>query len=435
MERLKYFNTPEGQIHLRCSRLKSWFYVEIDQEPRSKSISKKGEIYFQNKVLEALKKRRKRAYASPIVLQIDFYTSQKTPPGIHSLAKNYLDLLEAPVSGLKTKYKKILYNNDSQIKLLIVNYHLGKGPAIHINVETLRNFIYDLDLIRRIRSDDFEESEKYDEYGLSKARDELRGILNEDDLDKDDDFPIRDLKKLEAQKDLYIKKHGLKSYSTYRNFIICYIQRRYLKYRHLDINWLLSIFPSYYLKEKSKATGIKMFENIAMIGRNFVSTLGIRLPSKPTEKEKAKEFKKAIKVVLEDFKKKYPVLFPIKSVLGITVLFLPPKNEFTDLDNLAKKYIVPFVNEIVQPPRSYAEIINIDSMTDDFFKKHYLEELKRLPKNPRYSIVQYQIIEIPRLENDPAEGYIRLFFNEGGYESNLWFKIKHILDKWQDALD
>lgn len=62
MEKLKYFSTPEGQIHLRWSRLRSWFYVAIDQEPKSKSIKEKDKLYFQAKVLEELKKRRKRAY-------------------------------------------------------------------------------------------------------------------------------------------------------------------------------------------------------------------------------------------------------------------------------------------------------------------------------------------------------------------------------------
>lgn len=208
-----------------------------------------------------------------------------------------------------------------------------------------------------------------------------------------------------------------------------------MKSRQLSINWLLSIFPSYYLQEKSKATGIEIFKNIAHIGRNFVSTLGIHLPSKPTEKLKSKEFKEEIKKILEDFKRRYPVLFPLKSVLGITVLFLPPKSEKTDLDNLARKYIVPFINEIVQPPRNYAEAVSIDDMADDSLKKHFLEELKKLPKDPRHSIVQYQVIEIPRFEHDSREGYIRLFFNEGNYESNLWFKVKHILDKWEDLID
>lgn len=434
MKKLEYLNTPEGQIRSRLFRLKSWFYVEVDQEPRSKSISRKDEINFQNKVLEELKKRHKRAYTSPIVLQIDFYASQKTPPGIHSLAKNYLDLLKAPVPGLKTKYKRILYNDDSQVKLLIINYHLGEGPAIHINVETLRNFICDLDLFRRIQSNDFEESQKFDDYDLRKSSRKLEDELHNNDFDEVH-VTVRDLKELEAQKNIYVKKYGSKFYSSYRDMVIRDVQSDYLKSRQISINWLLSIFPSYYLQEKSKAIGMEMFKNIEYMGRNFVNTLGIRLPSKPTKTERFKEYKEGIKKILEDFKKRYQVLFPLKSVLGITVLFLPPKGENTDLDNLARKYIVPFVNEIVQPPRNYAETINIDDMTDDFLKKHYLEQLKKLPKDPRHSIVQYQVIEVPRLEHDSPEGYIRLFFNDGSYESNLWNKLKHILDKWEDSID
>jgi len=434
MERIKYLNTPEGQIHLRRGRLRSWFYVRIDQEPQSKSIKKEAAVYFQSKVLEALKERNKRKYTSAIVLQIDFYTSQKTPPGIHSLAKNYLDLLKDPVSGLKTKCGKILYNDDCQVKLLIVNYRLGEGPAIHIQAETLRNFICDLDLLRRIRANDFEGSQKFDDYKLRDFSRKLQYELHEKDF-VESNFTVHDLKRLEAQKNVYIKKFGLEFYSSYKDIVIRGVQSDYLKSRHLTIGLLLSIFPSYYFKEKSRITGIDLFERTASIGRDFVSTLGIHLPSKPTEKLKSKEFKEEIKKNLEDFKKRYPVLFPLKSILGVTVLFLQPKNENTDLDNLARKYIVPFINKIVQPPRSYAETINIDEVTDDFPRKRFLEERDKLPKYPRHSIVQYQIIEMPRLEHDSPEGYIRLFFNDGSYESNLWAKLKHILDEWEDSFD
>lgn len=434
MKKLEYFNTPEGQIHLRLLRLKSWFYVDINQEPKSKSINEEEAVYFQNKILEALKKQRKRAYSSSIVLQIDFYTSQKTPPGIHSLAKNYLDLLKKPLPGLRTKYKSLLYKDDCQIKLLIVNYHLGEGPAIHVEADTLRNFICDLDLFRRIEGNDFEESEKFDEHDLASFSHKLEDKLHGNDMDDVHSTP-RDLRDLEASKDVYIKKNGLKFYLSYRDMVIRDIQCDYLKSRQLTVNWLLSIFPSYYLKERSRITGIELFGRIPNVGRNFVSTLGIHLPTKPTEEGKSKEFKKEIKIILQDFKKRYPVLFPLKSVLGITVLFLPPKNENTDLDNLARKYIVPFINEVVQPPRHYAETVNISDVSDGFIKKDLLEDLNRLPKDPRHSIVQYQIIEVPRLENDSPEGYIRLFFNDGGYESNLWVKVKHILDEWEDSID
>ncbi len=433
MKKLKYFNTPEGQIRLRLVRLRSWFYATIDQEPKSKASKQEEKIYFQTKILEELKKYKKRAYISPIVLQIDFYTSQKTPPGIHNLAKNYLDLLQDPVPGLKIKCKKILYNNDRQIKLLIINYHLGEGPAIHIHAETLRNFICDLDLFRRIEINDFEKSQEFDNHEIDNYKHKLHEELYEDDFNNEH-FTMRELKELRDQKDIYVKKHGLKFYLSYEDMIIRDIQSNYLKSRQLTINWLTSIFPSYYLRDKSRATGIDLFEHTAMLGRNFVGTLGIPFPSKPTEEGKTKVFKEEVKKILEDFKRRYPILFPLKSVLGVTILFLPPKNGNIDLDNLARKYIVPFINDIIQPPRNYAETVSFEDMPNDFLKKHLLEELEKLPKEPHYSIVQYQIIEVPRVKDDLPEGYIRLLFNDGSYESNLWIKLKHILDKWKEHL-
>lgn len=435
MERMQYINTPEGQINLHWNRLKSWFSVEVDQEPKSKSIKREDAIYFQNKVLKAMKSKRKRAYKSSLVLQIDFYVRHKTPPSIHALAKNYLDLLKAPVPGLKTGHKKILYADDGQIKLLIVNYHLGRGPLIHIQAETLRSFICDLDLIRRIQTDDFEDSIKFDKYDLSRAHDTVAELIKKNNLDDSAYDALHEFRQFEKHKDCYIRKYGLKSYTTYRNFSLWSIQRDYLKNSRLDIIWLMTIFPSYYYQEQRRVTGLKIFDEISTIGRDFVFTLGISLPSKPTKKKESVKFKKEIKQVLDDFKKSHSLLFPLKSVLGLTVLFLPPKGEHTDLDNLARKYVVPYVTEIIQPPRCYAETIDINNMPNDSIKAQYLEQLKILPNNPRHSIVQYQIIEIPRLGSDPPDGYMRLLFNDGGHESNLLFTVKHILDTWRDSID
>jgi hypothetical protein len=56
-------------------------------------------------------------------MEIDYFTTQKIPPSLHTLSKNYLDLLHKPMPHIDS-YKGLLFNDDRQIKILILNYHI-----------------------------------------------------------------------------------------------------------------------------------------------------------------------------------------------------------------------------------------------------------------------------------------------------------------------
>ena len=88
--------------------------------------------------------------------------------------------------------------------------------------------------------------------------------------------------------------------------------------------------------------------------------------------------------------------------MGVIVLYVPPRIQSIDLDNLAR-YVVPFVNEIVQPPTSFT--------------------------GKKVSIRRYQFIELPRLDSDADSGYVRLIF-DNPFLGNIWSKVENVIEKW-----
>lgn len=117
-------------------------------------------------------------------------------------------------------------------------------------------------------------------------------------------------------------------------------------------------------------------------------------------------FKKNVVGIMEDLKKRRPILSPLKVPLGVIVLYVPPETQSIDLDNLAK-YIIPSINEIVRPPINYGNSTN--------------------------SIRRYQFIELPRFDSDPLEGYVRLIFDNPFTES-IWHRIDKVIEKWENSI-
>ncbi len=95
MRRIEYINSTKGQIHQRFKRRIRRIYLDVKQEPKGKnSISLEEKIAFQQQIINKMKNHKRRYFRSPLILKIDFYCNQDNPRGIHTLAKNYLDLLE-----------------------------------------------------------------------------------------------------------------------------------------------------------------------------------------------------------------------------------------------------------------------------------------------------------------------------------------------------
>ena len=112
--------------------------------------------------------------------------------------------------------------------------------------------------------------------------------------------------------------------------------------------------------------------------------------------------------------------------ISVIITFLPPKRNVVDLDNLAR-YIVPFVNEILEPPATFK--LTYDRKYLNELLKNEVEIAQRFPPN---SIASYQLIHIPRQDKDPENGEIKFVITDGLYPTtNIWRTVDDLIDKWE----
>ena len=95
---------------------------------------------------------------------MEFFNKSKTPPVIYKLPKNYLDLMEKPRPDSGIIRQSLLFKNDRQVKGLIARYHFDcpfDEPQVWVRAEAFRDFLADVELIDRIRRDDFEDKDSF----------------------------------------------------------------------------------------------------------------------------------------------------------------------------------------------------------------------------------------------------------------------------------
>jgi len=119
-------------------------YVSIDDvEPRGKkTMPKSDKLRFQRAVLQHLRQFKRRAFRVPLAVQVWLDTSEKNPSHPHTVAKNLLDLLARPLTGLGTNRNALVYHDDTQISALsVICRHGHPTPAIRVQVQPLRDLL------------------------------------------------------------------------------------------------------------------------------------------------------------------------------------------------------------------------------------------------------------------------------------------------------
>jgi len=395
-----YILTQEGQQNLLFRRRLKRLYFQIKQEPKSKnSINEEEKKYFQQQVLQTLQDFKRRAYRSSVIMAIDFHCNQNNPPAIHNLTKNYLDLLSIPLQNSNIKRKRLLYSDDSLIRILIVNYTLcsDSHSGISIKIDRLKNFFGDVKLVDRIIHNDFEDS-SYNSFDINEIEQE-----NHDDFSD----PYEKLEDLREGKDFFIKNIGRDSYNIMEDFAIQDIQKNYLQIGNLSASGLMPLFAPF-LNDRMPSDISQEILEITKNHRNMMISppLALDLRHTPIKNGQTKIFKSNVKTVLKKFTKQFPILSPLKIPLGVIVLYVPPKTQRIDLDNLAR-YIIPFVNETIQPHMGFVNNTN--------------------------SITRYQFIELLRFDGDFDAGYVRLIF-DSPFSRSVWDKVDKVIDKWGNSV-
>jgi hypothetical protein len=423
MNKIKYFDTIEGQIYLFGKRKYRKIFMEIAVTPKSKnSITEAEEEYFQKNVIDYLNIHKRKAYYSPVVLEIDFYSFQDNPPAIHTLAKCYLDLLENNKLLKYSRRKKLIYKNDRLVKALFINYHIdyNRDNKILVKVDSYSNFCSDLGLISRIENGRFEGYKSNSE--IDKWNDSFKYPLNDNDA-------IEELIDFERNKDSFIAVAGDETYQAWLHMHIKNAQKQYLAGIDLQLNALSILLDD--MPQKINEFSV-FYESIKKITLN--SFFSINLGEVPTVEGENKLFKINVRKKLEDsISKKSKLLFPLSTLLCATIVLVKPDGSGIDLDNLARK-IIPFVNEIIEPPSTFISEKDVSALREGEIKDMLRKEILDRPRIPKYSITKYQVFEIPEI-NGIANGSVLLFLGDGTDYENIWDKIENRIKKWLTFID
>ena len=431
MKRSEYLETEDGQRRERRKRFakRQWFTVP-NHEPKSKnSIADTEKVRFQQQILAQMEERGRRAYRSPVVLEIDFDSNQEDPPAVHTLAKNYMDLLQKPVDGSGIDRSRLLLVDDRRIDVLIVNYHLRRlrNPEIRLQVDTVANFVQDIALLDRIRHRDFCDEPSYDVDSVWDGD----GARHRDDRLSD---AIEDLRDWERRRADIESQWGPAAFEGMRRMNLMRAQELHLQTFEPKVQDLL-LFLAPLVSGDSAMEGLHAQMRDMIVTPPFMLDL-THAPVKGTGKD---VFKTNVSGALTAFKAKHALLFPLLQTVGVTVLCVPPKShaakgkeQYVDLDNLAR-YVIPAVHEVLNPPADTVHTFDVTAVSDKRLRRDFQNRLERLKRTPKYSVTQYQMIRLPRLVGDPDNGLVRLALCSGRPYESLWHRMDEIIGRWETA--
>lgn len=435
MQRGKFLQTRQSQASQLCKRKWRRFYFSIDQSPQSKNIRAGDAVDFQCKLLEEMSNRKKRAYRGDVFLQLEFFNKSKSPPSIQNLPKNYLDLMGKPRDDSGISRKHLLFRDDEQVKALIVRYHLLSGdddvPRIDVTAEPFRDFLLDVGLIKRVESNDFEDDE-----GMKYRHDSDE--FREGPFPREKEYcdnRVEKLKELESQKESWLRDFSKEAYESTVRMTRLLAQQQHLKETDQFIcDALLSVFKA---STTRSTLGDEAFAaELVSLPRNMmlVPPFVVDLHHRPFREGETDKFKAVLVRELTAFKTKLRFLFPLSSLLCVTILVVPPvSNRKFDLDNLVK-LILPTLHNIWMPPSHSIHTLSLDAVKDPKLKAHWKALKHALPTEPKYSVTEYRVFTLPRLPEDPKEGLVRLAIGEGQMPLRFRENIDHYLDRWKDGL-
>lgn len=397
----KFIDTSKGQITMLLARKAKVKVFSVECEPKSKrSITDTEKRSFRLDIINQLKSNKWRKYRKSLVLKIDFFVTAQNPPSVKELVKNYLDLLHKPLSV--DKYKNILFDDDSQIKVLVARVWTSKKPKILIRSSSYNDFLQDIRLVKRIEENDFEDRDEIEKYELEEL------------YDHQEEYLLDDLIDYNKNKGYYVNELGEKVYNTMLTTALLLYQNKILSKAKITPVEIISLFidsmksagNSY--KNESWETIYELLKKAMFLRLNFVD-----LEKYPQKEGDSEAIKSGLREKLEEFKVKYAPLFPLKVPIKISIYFSQPQviSQKIDPDNLARKYIIPLILSILQPPSEFDLYNTLKS---------------------GISIDCYEVVEVPRSRLTPLEGHIGVFISLGSMFSDILTVIDDYIDGWQD---
>lgn len=423
-----FLKTIVGQKILRRKRERRCIRILIEKhEPNSKNAMSKVEAFsFQYHLLEILIRKHRRAFRAPVIVEMTLHSTKPNPPELHNLAKNYLDLMMRPLRPSLSSRKALVFNDDRLVRLLIVRHHLAleeEPPWFAVVISPLRDYLEDISLLDHINNKDFEA----DYHSMSS----LKNSMFETEEGWSDELVSSEesLREIVIDRERIIRANGQQTY----NFLLEWEQRRYqeafIKSRTLRLSQIMELFRP---ATGGKRDGIMV---IRAIIRDMITSplISIDLGPIPIRGGESKIFQSNIEQKLNEFKISFPALFPLRTPVGVTIIYLPPAKGDVDLDNLARR-VIPWIHRIFKPPRTELSRTEFESISDLDLKEWVVKQIAILKRMPRYAVTQYQVISLPRLPDDPDTGFVRLFIDRGSNVPTIWERVQQPIEEWMNQL-
>jgi len=337
--------------------------------------------------------------------------------------KKLLDIFEKPLPESGIRRKGLIYQNDNQIAYLSVRYHLGSDEkGIRAKFAPFQCFIENLKLAHAILSGRYNDS--LNRYNFEREIEEI----NRTHKDYDFSEAMRELRKLEEEKENFITLFSEKAYNSMHLMNKMGAQEALLAMSKLSVEDLYNIYNTSEFFQKNLP-----LRELAKIVSEWVtaSPIRIQLPSLPTKEDEKKQFKEEIRKCLIEFRSHYDILQPLYIPVVVEVIYKPPlasEGFYKDLDNIIREFVLPIFHEEFKPPPTHASIFDSVKINDD---KPLKEMIERIPKSVPYSVAGYEIVEIPRHPEDKEDGLLVVGISPGSFASHsLWYRIDEVIEKW-----
>lgn len=430
MRTREFLETHRGQAYRRRHRQLRTVHAHIVGEPRSKGgISEAEQRSFQVALVQSLGARHD--FRGKVALELDFTVTEPNPPAVHTLAKNYLDLLMRPVANSPMTHQKRLYIDDRQVKFLVVNYHLHTigGPGIFLRARPMRDLLEDLRLLSKILRGGLQTDDKWSDQKFEG----LKG-WKDDEQHFDDDDLYDELREHHTHREEYSRQSGAATWHAYNHHLRYRIQQKYLANSDRWLKTALLGYPD--IAHEDNADGLEpaLKRLLATASRTLLLTGSISLAGLPQRQGEGNVFKAAVRTQLKSMVQRIPIMSKMEAPLSVTIFCIPPENGGIDLDNLARSYIVPAVHEVLKPPSSHARSLAFMTGLDPTNYGWLKTELERIKRMPPCSITRYTVIEVDRLSGDPREGEVRISLGDGTNPTGVLVELDHALNDWEDQV-
>jgi hypothetical protein len=117
MSKFKDFMASDAGARARYKqRRRRRVHINIDDiEPQSKKMSDADRDKFQAAVADQLTDVKRGTFRGDIALKLDLATTGRNAPQTHTIATNFLDLLDQRRPGIDWPQRQLLYKDDRQI--------------------------------------------------------------------------------------------------------------------------------------------------------------------------------------------------------------------------------------------------------------------------------------------------------------------------------